>query len=285
MTPQLPDETREQILAWFGADGQAFVDALPATVAALAAAWGFTGLETLTGGAVSYVAGVTLADGTPAVLKVAPGDAESRHEPDALELYDGRGAVRLLRVDRVRHALLLERLAPGTPLYDAGLGWDDEARIAAPLIARLALPPPPGHPFTALADDARTWDVTGERIALVERLAASSPPAAVVVNRDLHALNILRDGDGWRAIDPKPLVGDPAFTAGAMLRDRRWDLEEQAGYDDLLRRRLEILCNGTGDDPWRVAAWAACYAEELGSPVCAEALTRVSASTPSTSRS
>ncbi len=285
MTPRIPDETRDQILDWFGAEGQRFIDALPATVDELAAEWGFTPSHVLPGGAVSYVVGGTLAGGGEAVLKVAPVDEENRHEAAALRVWNGHGAVRLLRHDATRNALLTERLRPGRALYDTGLGWEEEARIAAPLIARLAVAPPAGHPFRLLADDAATWRLDGALRELADRLTATAPARDVLVNRDLHALNILADGDGWCAIDPKPLVGDPAFTAGAMLRDRRDELSGQPGYEALLRRRLAILCDGTGDDPWRVAAWAACYAAELGEPAIAAVLLRVSASTPSTSPS
>ncbi|MGH3072720.1 MAG: aminoglycoside phosphotransferase family protein, partial [Gaiellaceae bacterium] len=50
-----------------------------------------------------------------AILKVTPPeDDESDEEAEALELWDGDGAVRLLRRDRARRALLVERARPGT---------------------------------------------------------------------------------------------------------------------------------------------------------------------------
>ena len=58
----------------------------------------------------SYVA----AAGDDAVLKVTPPeDDEADEEADALELWAGDGAVRLLRRDRMRRALLVERARPG----------------------------------------------------------------------------------------------------------------------------------------------------------------------------
>ena len=69
----------------------------------------------------SYVAPA----GADAVLKVTPPeDDESDEEADALELWDGDGAVRLLRRDRARRALLIERGRPGT---DISALPDDEA--------------------------------------------------------------------------------------------------------------------------------------------------------------
>ena len=62
---------------------------------------------------MSYVSFVAPAG--DAVLKVAwRGDDESLHEGDALELWDGDGAVRLLR--RSGSALLKERAMPGDHL-------------------------------------------------------------------------------------------------------------------------------------------------------------------------
>ncbi len=54
-----------------------------------------------------------LPDGTPAVLKLTNPHRESEQEADALERWDGDGAVRLLARDDERNALLLERCEPG----------------------------------------------------------------------------------------------------------------------------------------------------------------------------
>src|SRR3954467_13554867 len=63
--------------------------------------------------------------GPDAVIKVTwEGDDESLHEADALELWAGDGAVRLLRRDAARRALLAERAVPGTDISELP---DDEA--------------------------------------------------------------------------------------------------------------------------------------------------------------
>src|SRR5512133_4081288 len=54
--------------------------------------------------------------GDDVVLKVGFRDRETESEADALAAWDGCGAVRLLSRDAERHALLLERCVPGTPL-------------------------------------------------------------------------------------------------------------------------------------------------------------------------
>src|SRR5918911_3301273 len=72
-------------------------------------------------GAAGYTTRAELADGTPAVLKLIYPHRESEHEADALELWDGDGAVRLLARDDARNAMLLERCEPGAFLSSVGL--------------------------------------------------------------------------------------------------------------------------------------------------------------------
>ncbi len=95
------------------------------TAAEVAVDWGVTLGPPFPLSRFSYVAPA----GPDAVLKVTlPGDDESEHEADALELWAGDGAVRLLRSDRERRALLLERAFPGSDL--AALPESDATAVA-----------------------------------------------------------------------------------------------------------------------------------------------------------
>ena len=86
---------------------------LRATATEVARDWGVSLGERLVAGRFSFVAFA----GEDAVLKVVPiEDDEADHEADALELLDGDGAVRLLRRDRARRAILIERARPGFDL-------------------------------------------------------------------------------------------------------------------------------------------------------------------------
>jgi streptomycin 6-kinase len=87
------------------------------------------------------------------VLKIQFPDRESEHEAEALRVWDGDGAVRLLEHNPERHALLLERARPGTAL--AGLRQDEALDVVAGLLPRLWKPA--GAPFRPVADDAAWW--------------------------------------------------------------------------------------------------------------------------------
>jgi len=89
--------------------------------------------------------------GDDAVLKIVPAeDEESDHEANALELWNGDGAVRLLRRDADRKAMLLERARPGTDLSQ--VAEDEAMAVAVDVSARLWRRPPPGAPYRRVAD-------------------------------------------------------------------------------------------------------------------------------------
>ena len=103
-----------------------------ATALEAAREWGLELGEPFAGSNVSYV--VPAGD---AVVKVAwEGDDEALHDADALELWDGDGAVRLLR--RSGRALLLEHVVPGDDL--STIPEDEATAIAVGVASRLWRP-------------------------------------------------------------------------------------------------------------------------------------------------
>jgi streptomycin 6-kinase len=216
------------------ADDPAWLHGLPGLLERLATRWSLTLDAHFPGLSWNYVAPAVRADGTPCVLKVGiPHDEALLTEMEALRLWDGQGAVRLLAAAPDAGALLLERLVPGTTLVGLAARDDDEAtRIAADLLRRLWRPAPAGHALRPLRswfdafDRCRAALRRGDRgfpAAVFERADAlltglvATAPAAVVLHGDHHHFNILasrRRSDPapqWRVIDPKGLAGDPCF--------------------------------------------------------------------------
>ena len=158
-------------------------------------------------------------------------DEESQHEHLALQHWGGRGAVRLLRADPHRQAMLLERLHPERLTE---LGDLEACEVVAGLYAQLHVPAIPQlRPLTAYVD--RWADQLAElpRSAplprrLVEQAVALSrdfvsDPASTgtLIHADLHYENVLAgDRQAWLAIDPKPMSGDPHYELAPMLWNR-----------------------------------------------------------------
>lgn len=177
------------------------------------------------------------------VLKVnADWHFEAEFEADALELYGGRGAVRLLARDDTRRAFLIERCRPGTRLWDAE---EDEIEVVSELLPRLTTEPAGPHPFRTVADEADRWArELPQRYEPSELLDAAldvfrsvDRDARHLVNQDLHGGNVLRAGrEPWLVVDPKPLVGERELDGAGLLRNAEdptlWlDALAGLGYD------------------------------------------------------
>ena len=204
-----------------------------------------------------------------AVLKVnAPSHFEADHEADALERWDGAGAVRLLARDDEKRAFLCERCRPGTTLWDAEA---DEPAVVAPLLARLSMRVREPHPFRLLADEAARWadelprrnELSGGALepALVDYaldvFRTVDGGAAHLVNQDLHGANLLQaEREPWLVIDPKPLVGEPELDAVGLLRNAVWRGQS-------LVRWLDVL-TALGLDRERLRGWGVAHALAWG---------------------
>jgi streptomycin 6-kinase len=245
---------------------------LDARIARIAAAWGVVPGPVLAETPVSRL----LAVRGDRVLKLAPPGQGVEAEIAALRAMQGRGAVALLRADAPEGALLLARALPGTPLLDLARQDDDAAtRTAAGLIAALPCPPPPDALFATAAGWSRAL-ATGagalpapmlDRAAGVMRALAGEAAPPMLLHGDLHHGNILRDGEGWVAVDPKGLLGERAAEAACLLRN-----PADAALLARAPRRAAIIAETAGLDRARVLAWgyagavmAACWAVEDGS--------------------
>jgi streptomycin 6-kinase len=190
---------------------------LRATAEEVAREWGVPLGERIVAGRFSFVAFA----GDDAVLKVVPiEDDEADHEADALALLAGDGAVRLLRHDRARRAILMERARPG---YDASNLSEYEAiRVAIAATKKFwRAPATRGQPFRWIGDHVPRWlDDAGDHYLVrqaKEIYATMTPSDATLVHGDFHHHNLLSHGDGWVVIDPKPMVGEPEFDVPTFL--------------------------------------------------------------------
>ena len=225
--------------------------------------WELTADGPVTHGSTSTVMAVRTSDGTPAVLKIASPAVESEHEHLALRRWGGVGAVRLMRADPHRHALLLERLS--TQNLDAL--WDVEAcEVVAALYRHVHVPPLPQ--LRSLATVVEQWvsdfEVLPRSAPIPHRLVEQAIAAAreltadqeggVVLHGDLHYGKVLAgEREPWLVIGPKPMNGDPHFEIAPMLW-HRWD--ELEGYvRGGIRTRLHALVEAAGFDEARARAW------------------------------
>ena len=218
------------------------------------------------GSYVSLVAPVTDPQGVEVVLKIQFPHPECEHEAAALTHWEGDGAVRLLGHEPELHALLIERCSPGEHL--SARDPDDALAVLIGLLPRLWKPA--GEPFRPLAAEARDWarrlpgrweragepferELLDTAIDTLRLLAASQPEhEQVLLHQDLHASNVLRaEREPWLVIDPKPLVGERAFSVAPIVRD--YDLGHTL---PAVEHRLERLVSSLDLDRDRAWGWA-----------------------------
>ena len=220
----------------------------------------------------SYVAPA----GNCLVLKIAwHGDDESLHEAQSLELWQGNGAVRLLRSDPARRALLEERAAPGDDISDL----PEETALAVAVDVALRLWQPAGEPFRWIGDHVPGWIDDGERdgeegselIPLARELYADLDVGReTLIHGDFHHHNILRHGDRFVAIDSKAMLGDPEYDIPSFLRN---PLSFRMVDRDVIEHRIAAFV-AAGLDDFKIRAWTVIRLSYLGADPDEVALVR-----------
>jgi len=213
--------------------------------------WELTLGEAYPPGFCGHVVRAELDDGTPAVLKLFYPDRETLQEPDALERWDGDGAVRLLRRDDDRCAMLLERCEPGTFLSRS----PDALDVLVELLPRLWTD---ADGFRTLEDEAAHWLAHGlvrsrhrDLAAGLIRELAPSQGELVLAHQDLHGDNVLAaEREPWLAIDPKPLAAEREFAVVPIVRSPELGHSKR----DVLHR-IDRLSTELGLDRERVRGW------------------------------
>lgn len=253
-------------MAGRGPDWARWVDRLPRRAADLMAEWGLRRDGWPMHGYCSLVVPALTVEDQGVVLKLTfDGDEESEHEALALQHWHGAGAVRLLRADPHRRALLLERLQ-ATDL--TGLGDLEACEVVAGLYPRLHRPALPQlRPLTSYV--ARWLDqlqslrrempvpprMVEQALHLGRGLVTDPESARLVVHGDLHYTNVLAaEREPWLVIDPKPMNGDPHYEVAPLLWNR-W--AEMAGdLREGIRRRFHTVVDAAGLDEERARDWA-----------------------------
>lgn len=211
-------------------------------------------------------------DGRPAFLKLAT-VGEEVEGGRVIRWWAGRGAAPALAADG--DAVLLARASGDrdlAALAASGPDGDDEAtrilcRAARRLHAVDDRPRPEGlvglpRWFTDLFAHAEAEryahdGMFGRAAAEARRLLASAQ-GDVVLHGDIHHGNVLDFGaDGWLAIDPKHLHGDPAFDFANILCNPSAEVALAPGR---FERTVAVITAETGIGELRMLRWALAWA-------------------------
>ncbi|HEY3562514.1 MAG TPA: aminoglycoside phosphotransferase family protein [Kribbella sp.] len=275
MSLDIPDQVRKTVVA----DGnESWLHELPGMVDSLAGEWSLTIGASFAGGHAALAVEATLADGTPAVLKIGVPGRDVGHEATVLRLADGEGCAKLLAADLDRQALLLERL--GAPMYDVVADPASRHNLLCDVAVRLWRPINPDIDLPTGATLAEQyadrlpelWEQAGRPCSpatvadalncMDRRRAAHDDRSAVLVHGDIHELNALQASDGsYKLIDPAGLRAEPACDLGTIVR-----CNPDLGDD--LRARTQHLAARTGVDATAIWEWGTIHRVVSGVYAC-----------------
>lgn len=232
-TVSVPAVVRNKALA---VGAEKWLENLPQLVADIEREWSITVGAPYPDPTEAFVARATMADGTPAVLKLMidrpTGDA--RNEITVLDLTNGEGCAELYRSDVPRSALLLERLGPS--LNDLQLPDAQQREILCMAAARVwRRAPNCGLPTGAdkgraliefitnmyeELDHPCTQRAVDYAVECAERrIAAHDNERARLLHGDVHQWNTLQANGGFKLVDPDGLLAEPEYDLGVMLRE------------------------------------------------------------------
>ncbi len=269
----LTDYQRNRALL-LGAEGQEWIDNLPAVIADLCSWWNLTPHTQLDGGTEAVVVSVRRTDGIPAILKIA--SSPLTDEARALQLANGIGYAQLYEYDEQANALLLEAL--GDKLVDHTYTIDEYLHIVCQTLETSWQRLPDGNGLPTGAERAQwhhnfiseKWaefspdcphDVRDNALRIADtRVSAYDPADSVLVHGDAQIWNTLLTGeleDGLpvcKFVDPDGAFAERACDLG--VSQREW-------IDDLLkgdplangRARCTKLAKLTGEPQTPIWEW------------------------------
>jgi streptomycin 6-kinase len=217
-----------------------WISGLPDLIASLERDWSIRIGRAYPGSTEALVTRATLADGTPAALKLClpRRDNTAQAEIAVLRLVDGEGCAKLLRADEQRGAMLLERL--GRPMSELGLPIERRHELLCAAAERIWRPAPEGCGLRNGADTARwlanyitaTWEeldhpcseqaVDYALACAARRTAAHDDERAVLLHGDLHQWNALEAGDGtgtFKLVDPDGVLAEAEYELSVIMRE------------------------------------------------------------------
>lgn len=218
-------ELEKNITNLYGEKGKQFLADLPDLILQMEAKYGLSDLEPVKNLSYNYVLS-GFQGSQPIILKLGLDIEGLKREAVALHAFAGFGVVKVLAESD--GMLLLERAIPGVSLRTYFPVKESAAIcITCECLKRLHLAPLPiSRALPHIKEWVRALDENHNipahylhkaRQLRDDLLVTTTEP--VLLHGDLHHDNILQNGDDWIVIDPKGVIGEPAYEVAAFIRN------------------------------------------------------------------
>ena len=255
------------IISIYGEKGKAWLDELPELVTAISSTHRLRDLQEVTNLTYNYVLSGFQGD-NPIILKLGLDHEALTREACALKCFAGYGAVKVLAEDE--GMLLLERSVPGTSLKSYFPDQEQESiEIACGVIKKLHQANiPVAHNFPHIKDWLtaldKDWPIPDGYLKKARKLRDQILRTAVpdvLLHGDLHHDNILQNGDDWVVIDPKGVIGEPAYEVAAFIRNPMPELLHHADTPNIIQGRITRFAEALGLPEHRIIDW--CFVQAV----------------------
>ena len=269
VTINLSHQFIDTIRGTFGESGNVWLTQLPELIHYVEQQYDLTIAQPVPNLSFNFVAPAISTNGQELMVKLGVPNKELSSEIASLELCGGRGTVNLIDADAERGILIQERLRPGHSLVPT-FPEDDEmaTQVTAEVMQKFWQPVPQENPFPTVYDwsfglkklrqmfDGGVGPFPQDLVDEAENLYAELIPSmddVVVLHGDLHHDNILAaTREPWLIIDPKGVIGEPAYEVGAFLRNPQLT---HPALHKVTERRVSIFTEMLGLDRQRIIGW------------------------------
>jgi len=278
---QIPEKFVNTVISTWGDTGAHWLKELPSLISYCKEKWQLTHLDPHDNLSYNYILFVNrINDPTKMILKLCPPNPDFKHKIRTLSHYNGHGAVKLLDYDLEKGALLMEAILPGTSLKSYFPKKDlDAVSIVVKIMNQLHSRKLPTNK-TGIPTieqwlkhlDFHTHNLPEPLIKKAKELSAhllKTTNATVLLHGDLHHDNILLHHKEWTSIDPKGVVGEPAYEVGAFIRNPMPELLVQKNPSEIIQQRLDQFSTLLCVEKLRLCQWcfvqavlSACFAYE-----------------------
>lgn len=257
----------QNIINLYGEKGRQWLDHLPNHVAQLANTYGLSNLKPVNNLSYNYVLS-GFQGSQPIILKLCLDIDGFKREAAALMAFLGFGVVEILSENN--GLLLLECAVPGISLKSYFPENDDQAiNITANVIKRLHKAPIPSihafphikHWLEALDGDLEIPLQTLQKSREIRDKLLKTAKPDVLLHGDLHHDNILQNGEDWLVIDPKGVIGEPAYEVAAFIRNPIPELLNHADAPNIIHNRITRLAGLLELPSQRILDW--CFVQAV----------------------
>lgn len=253
--------------------GRKWLERIPSLIKKYETKWNLKSGGVFADLSINYVEKVKTKDGKDAVLKIGfPDDEVFLDEVRTLEVYDGNGAIKILKKDLDNFVVLLERCIPGKSLHILN-DEESEIKIFANVCKMIWRKASDDLRFNKLSDEVKYFDWYFENL---EKCKEQLPQDLVIKARekfeelinnsgkqyllhaDLHHDNILESSRGWLCIDPKGIIGEREYESSVYILNpyKRFKENDELINNAFFAKRIELISKALGLNRDRVTAWA-----------------------------